>query len=186
MSVKEYINRVVQVPESEWDFFASRLRHFNLGKGEFFFEQGEFPTEIGFVLSGLLYNYYTSANGVKHVKKFSAASAPVASYSSMIAGQPTFYSCEALEETQMVTIKFSVLQELYKRHACWANLGRIIAEKLYLEKEFREREFLTHDAKTRYETFKKQRPELLERVPQYLIASYLGITPVSLSRLKHV
>jgi CRP-like cAMP-binding protein len=184
MDLRQYFARFVQISDTEWNFFSGELKPVSLQKGDYFFRQGEASGEIGFVITGLLCNFYTGDDGVDHVKKFSVPGTPVASYASMILQRPSIYSCQALEAVQLMTLKFSVLQELYRRDPCWERLGRVIAENLYLEKEFREREFLVDDAKTRYENFKKQKPELLDQVPQYLIASYLGVTPASLSRLK--
>jgi len=76
------------------------------------------------------------------------------------------------------------LQELYDRHPVWERIGRIKAERLAIQKEFREKEFLLDTAETRYRRFLKEFPDLTDRIPQYYIASYLGITDVALSRIR--
>lgn len=75
-------------------------------------------------------------------------------------------------------------ESLYKRHRCWETLGRKLAEGLYIKKEMKERLLLMNTAEERYLQFLKEFPGLEKRVPQYHIASYLGITPVSLSRIR--
>ena len=67
----------------------------------------------------------------------------------------------------------------------WERLGRLLTEQLYIKKEQREAEFLLDDAPTRYRNFQKQYPGLEDRLPQYHVASYLGITPVALSRIRN-
>jgi len=73
---------------------------------------------------------------------------------------------------------------LRDRYLCWQEVAARYAEMLFAEKERREREFLSDDAATRYRTFLADSPDLESRLPQYFIASYLGITPVALSRIR--
>lgn len=181
---KNYLNTLITIHADQWDFFKSKLQLLELAKDEYFFRQGERPTHIGFTLSGLLVNYYTDSKGDEYVKKFSSAGSPIACYGSLIHKRDANYSAKALEPTVLFTLKYATFLECYDRHPCWERLGRLIAEKLYLEKEFREESFLVADAKERYAHFCKYYPDLVQKVPQYLIASYIGITPVSLSRLK--
>ena len=83
----------------------------------------------------------------------------------------------------MLAVPFKEIQKLYQRHPCWNELGRKIAENFFIVKEQREYEFLLLDAKARYLNFIHDYADLTERIPQYHIAAYLGITPVSLSRV---
>ncbi|MCP4271690.1 MAG: Crp/Fnr family transcriptional regulator, partial [Gammaproteobacteria bacterium] len=73
---------------------------------------------------------------------------------------------------------------LFDQHRCWEKLGRLLAEQLYIKKETREAEFLLDDAETRYLNFQTNYPGLEDRLTQYHVASYLGITPVMLSRIR--
>jgi hypothetical protein len=89
-----------------------------------------------------------------------------------------------LQETHLLVCNLASIVELFNQHHCWEKLGRILAEQLYIKKETREAEFLLDDAETRYFNFQKQYPGLEERIAQYHVASYLGITPVMLSRIR--
>lgn len=71
----------------------------------------------------------------------------------------------------------------YSKHPCWQTLGRLVAEKHFLAKEQREYEFLQLDVMERYNKFKEDFGPLMGKIPQHQIASYLGITPVALSRV---
>jgi CRP-like cAMP-binding protein len=77
-----------------------------------------------------------------------------------------------------------VLNEFYDRHACWERLGRKNAEQLVLIKEAREKELLLDSLEVRYQRFLQEFPGLADRIPQYHIASYLGVTDVALSRIR--
>lgn len=160
------------------------LRIKKLKKGEFYYKQGEHFDEVGFVLKGLLYNYYTNQDGEIFVKTFISEGQPVTCYSNLMTATPASFSAQTLEPTVLITLKYMDLQSLYSRHVCWERMGRISAEKLFIEKEKREFEFLSMDAKARYMSFVQRMPNLLNRIPQYLIASYIGVSAVSLSRLR--
>lgn len=168
----------------EWLRIAKLLRYKTLKKGDFYFHQGEPVSEISFVTKGLLYNFYTNSEGEDFVKYFIPEGNLVACYSSLLQGIPAAFSCQALEQTKMISLPFEKLQALYQSSAFWERMGRLSAEKLYIEMEKREQCFLMADAKGRYENFVQEKPELVQRVPQYLIASYIGISPVSLSRIR--
>ena len=131
-----------------------------------------------------MYNFYTNAKGEEFVKNFVTEGNPVASYMSVIRGNPAAYSCMAIEDTLLVTLKYSDLKKLYETYSCWERMGRVNAEQCYFETEQREQQLLTMDATERYELFMKQNARLASRVPQYLIASYIGVSPVTLSRIR--
>ncbi|MEQ1875891.1 MAG: Crp/Fnr family transcriptional regulator [Bdellovibrionia bacterium] len=183
-NLRKFLSGMIEMPESEWLYLTTLLKPKKLEKDAFNFRQGDEVSEIAFVARGLLYNFYTDANGEDFVKFFISEGGVVSCYSSLLQGIPASYSSRALEPVTLVTLQYSDLKKLYERHPCWERMGRVMVERLYIEKERREQRFLMADAKTRYESFTKERSELVNRVPQYLIASYIGISPVSLSRLR--
>jgi len=184
VNLKKFFNDCFEVPPLEWLHLARSLKVQYLKKDEFYFHQGEPVKEISFVAKGLMVNFYTSEAGEDFIKYFVQEKTFVGCYSSLLLGVPASFSSQALEATTLVTLQYKDLENLYRRHVCWERMGRIIAEKLYIEKEKREQYFLMADAKARYEGFLQDNPELIQRVPQYLIASYIGISPVSLSRIR--
>ncbi len=108
----------------------------------------------------------------------------VGSFYYKIPTHPCPYSVQAVEDMETVMMPVVVMEEAYSRHAAWERIGRLHAEKLALAKELREKEFLLDSAKTRYQRFLQEYPGLAQRIPQYHIASYLGITDVALSRIR--
>ena len=183
-NLKKYLEGFLTLPPLEWLRLAKSLRIRSLEKGEFYIRQGEPVHELGFVIKGLLYNFYTNDKGQEFVKYFIPENNLVACYSSLLQDVPAVFSCQAWEPTTLVTLQYSELQKFYKAHSAWERIGRLSAEKLFIEMEKREQEFMMADAKTRYENLIKAKPGLPQRVPQYLIASYIGISPVSLSRIR--
>lgn len=182
---RNYLSTFLSVPPIEWLHILKFLKIRRLKKGEHYFVQGQTFDEIGFVVRGLLYNYYTTQTGEFRVKAFLKEADPVTCYSDLLKGTPPNFSCMTVEETTLIVIKYKDLLELYERHKCWERMGRISAEKLFILKEEREYEFLMMDAKGRYERFIEMNEAIVHRLPLYLIASFIGISPASLSRLRN-
>ena len=174
---------LVDIPRDEWEKLKGAFKYRDVGQGEYFVRAGDVPQEIGFVLSGLFRKFYETEDGRIFIKDFSFENRLATAYSSMILGQPARLNIQAIEPSRLLTISLSHLTGLYRGHSCWQELGRRIAETLFIEREQREWEFLVFKAAERYEVFKRQFPGLAGRVAQYDIASYLGISAVSLSRL---
>ena len=99
-------------------------------------------------------------------------------------GAPSYLSVEALCDSELFTLPWSELNSLYARHTCFQTIGRRLAEVTLLEREARAHELLTLTASERYARFLQTHQALLPELRDYDIASYLGITPVSLSRLR--
>jgi CRP-like cAMP-binding protein len=97
---------------------------------------------------------------------------------------PSYFSVQSLADSELITFRYKDFQALYDRHVCWERLGRIIAEQLFINKETRERELLLLSAEARYRMFLERYGHLSGQIPQYHVASYLGITPVALSRIR--
>jgi CRP-like cAMP-binding protein len=181
--LRSLLTSLVEIPSSEWEQLRNAFKYRELNPGDYFVRAGDAPREIGFVLIGLLRKFYETDDGRVFIKDFSFENRLASAYSSLILGQSSRFSIQAIEHAKLLTITFSQLTALYNRHPCWQELGRRIAETLFIEREQREWELLAFKAAERYEIFKRQFPNLTGRVPQYDIASYLGISPVSLSRL---
>lgn len=148
------------------------------------------PRTIGFLMRGLLRAYYVDASGKERTKAFWSEGQLVYSLGATQARPGAQddalddWTVEAVEPAQLFTLALPKLDGLYEGHPCWNHIGRVFWQHAYREKLVREREFLLLSATERYQTFVREQPGLLERIPQYMVASYLGITPVALSRLR--
>ena len=184
VALKAVIDHLVSPPEDEWQRFEDLFHTRSLKEGEYFIRSGDTSQYLGFVNAGLLRFFYQSPRGSEFNKSFSQENGFVGAYSAFITKEKTRFSIQALEECYLLEARFSDIVALYDRHKCWEKLGRILAEQLYIKKEQREAEFLLDDAETRYLNFRNQYPGLEDRLPQYHVASYVGITPVALSRIR--
>ncbi|WP_164779542.1 Crp/Fnr family transcriptional regulator [Paenibacillus kobensis] len=178
------LQSVVSIPSEEWCHFRTMLVHERIRKQEHYVRAGEEADSVGFVASGLFRLYYSTKEGDEYNKSFCGQGDWIASYSSLLLREPSFFSIQALSDGELLTFRYRDYQTLYDRHPCWERLGRIIAERMFIQKEKRERELLLLPAEARYRLFSEQFGHVAEQIPQYHIASYLGITPVALSRIR--
>lgn len=182
--LKSVIYRITDVPVAEWDYFADRLHQQFYERGEILLRSGEEVREFHFIINGLLRYYYVTEEGKEFNKSFARENDFAGSISGLIPGSLSRYSIEAIEDTDTVVIPVKLIIEGYDRHPSWDRLGRCLAENVAYKKELREAEFLLDSAETRYLRFIEEYRDIAARLHQYHIASYLGITEVSLSRIR--
>lgn len=108
----------------------------------------------------------------------------ISSYSALVEDRESYFGIQALEDSELTVIPYAPWRELYESNPLWAQFLVPHIERAFIVKEERERELLLDDAESRYISFRRRYPGLEQRVKQYLIASYLGITPVALSRIR--
>jgi CRP-like cAMP-binding protein len=182
--VKKSLAESWNIPEDELDKFLSISKTNSFHKGEYFIRAGEMPTKMGFVIKGLFRYVYISDEGKEFTKSFMPENRFLSAYSSMILNQPAYFFIEALEDSNILEISYHDWLDLRKSHPCWDRLLLQMIEKGFIVKEKRERELLLLDAERRYRIFLEEFPDLEARVKQHIIASYLGITPERLSRIR--
>jgi len=178
------LQQIAPIPESEWEQFRKACSIQTVAKHAHWVREGESFDSIALCAKGLFRLYYTTSDGGEYNKSFCSAHDFVASYGALLAGAPSHFSIQALADSRLLTVRYSDFRSFYDRHPCWERFGRILVEQLYMKKELREREFLLLSAEARYLKFLERYGELEALIPQYHIASYLGITPVALSRIR--
>ncbi len=151
--------------------------------GAFIWRESESYLRVGFIFRGLVKKYYLTHEGKEFIKEFSAENEIIAPHSSLIQGNPALFSAQTLEPTDILSLEWKVIENLYQKNMRWMNLGKRFAEIQFIRREQRELEFLKYSAKERLIAFKKQFSHLQSRLKKQDIASYLGVTPVSLSRI---
>ncbi|MCH1627792.1 Crp/Fnr family transcriptional regulator [Ferdinandcohnia quinoae] len=179
-----HLNQVVPIPSEEWDFFLTLISYRSIQKNSHFVQTDDDINEIGFCVKGLFRLYYVTPDGNEFNKNFCKAGDFVTCYSALLQNAPSYFSIQALSESHLIIFKYQDFQALRNRHMCWERLGSFIAEMLYLNKEIRERELLLFSAEKRYRLFLERFSSISEQIPIYHAASYLGITPVALSRIR--
>jgi CRP-like cAMP-binding protein len=183
-SFRHSIPSQVHIPESEWAYVAPQLMERSFEKNAHLVNAGEIADHFFFIVKGLVRFFYATEDGKEFNKNFVMENGFAGSFHSLVLGGACGYFIQSLERTDTIVLPNRLLRDLYERHACWERLGRRNAENLALIKEAREREFLLDSLETRYRRFLVEFPGLEDRIPQYHIASFLGVTDVALSRIR--
>lgn len=171
------------IPEAEWAALSDNIQRRDIAAGEYFEKAGNFAKEICFVEKGLFRSYYNDHNGDEFIKNFTSEGNILASFASLYTRKASEISIQALEPSVVWVMEYPLFEEFYSRHQVWETCGRILAQQVYLESEKKEHELLVYNAAERYELFLKSHEAISKRIHQYMIAMYLGISPVSLSRI---
>ena len=182
--LRDAVARWTTVPEPLWPEFAGLFQVRHLAAGEHAALGGGPLRDVFFVADGLLRLYYTDAKGCEWNKAFVPEGGFAGSLAAYAGAGSSPYSIQAIETSTILAAPWSGLAALYDRHPAFERLGRRFAEWLLVRKELRERAFLELDAAGRYEAFLQEAPELAARLPLYHVASYIGVTEVSLSRIR--
>lgn len=183
--LKEVVRTFAPVPDSEVALLTKLARETTIKKGEYFLREGQIPRKFAFVSVGLFRYLYMNQKGTEYTKNFIPENQFITAYSAMISGQPSRMFIEALEDSIILEIQYADWQKLRTGNPVWNVFLVALLEKAFTTKENRERELLLSDAAERYALFLQEFPGLENRVKQRQIASYLGISPVSLSRIRH-
>ena len=178
-----YIKSIVEIPQEQENKFCSLISIEHIKKGDNFLREGQLAKTIAFVKSGLFRYYYIDKKGNEFTKGFFVENSVLVSYSSILEKRSSYFTIQALENSKIEIIDYIKSQKLFTVHPCWNKFLVVQLQKALIMKTEREREFLLFDAEQRYRAFLQQFPELEIRVKQHIIASYLRITPESLSRI---
>ena len=157
--------------------------HRRVARGEHLLRAGDRARDVLFVRRGLLREYYVDVHGKETTRRFCAEGEFSGSLADLIASEPAVASIECLADGEIVEVEWRSVDALADGHPSLMKLLRRFAEILYVRKMRREHEMLTLPAAQRYRLFVAQAPTVEAMLPKHLVASYLGITPVHLSRI---
>jgi CRP-like cAMP-binding protein len=179
-----YLQSTKRLPEDEKHRLARIFFSAGIEKDAFSLRQGELQTHAAFVVKGLFRYFYIDGRGDEHTKHFVAENDFLISLSAFLKQQPSLFFIQAIEDAVIFKIKSRDLAGLIKENPFWKDLYLSHLEKSYIIKEDRTADFLLKDATRRYLDFKARHPGLIRRLKRYHLASFLGIRPESLSRIK--
>jgi len=183
--LRNYISRFIKLTDADWQMLEPHLKKRSIKKHSYFEQEGKKARDIGYIVDGDMRHFYTS-NGEEKTTYFYFENSMVASYLSCITGQPSQITIEALTEVKMIVFPYAVMQTLYNQSQTWERFGRLLAEYLCMGLEERMVGLLTLSPEERYiQLLESNKRKITERIPQHYIANYLGITPVSLSRIRN-
>ena len=182
--LEEILKRIADFDQASLDVFLQPFSQVELPKGEKFVRKGEHSRNFAFVKSGVLRAYYCTDQGREYNKTFFTTGSFLGAYSALLSGEQNQIDIECLTDCTLMIAEYRKITSLYDQYPKIERLARIYAEQFFVKKEKREIELVTLEAKERYAIFRQEFPQLEQLVPQYHIASYLGISPTQLSRIR--
>lgn len=185
-SLKSYFDRISPLATQTWDEIAPLFKQRSLSKNQCFVKENELASTIGFLESGVVRAYFMNSQGKEYNKQFFVGQSLIGAYSSLLTGKPNLITQQALTDCVIYTCNYQELVSRFHVHPDLERLARKIAEYYFLEKEKKEIEIVLLDAAQRYAIFQKEFPTLEQLIPQYHIASYLGISATQLSRIRNL
>lgn len=176
---------VPELTDADWHPLVEVLRPRHLVRGEHFVQAGEYRPELALLLTGSCRLYYPRPDGEERTTYFFFENHLLGDYPGCLTGQPSQFSIQALTDTALVAFDYGVLRQLYDERPVYERFGRLVAEYHLLGTNARLVEHLLLSPEERYRALLTSgKTKILERIPQHLIANYLGVTPVSLSRIR--
>lgn len=176
-------NKIAAVSDEDWDIMARRLQKVKFKKKEIILEYGAVENYISFVNKGIVrYTFLKEGQNVSF--NFHFPNSSFSAYDSFLLRIPSAYQIQAVTDVEILRISYDDIHKVYEESGVGNTIARKIVEGLYIAKVRRELSLLTEDAETRYRKLLLDWPELVKQLPLKDIASYIGITPQALSRIR--
>lgn len=180
----QLLQKQADISEEDWSLFSSRFEQKIYPAKTFYLKAGETENYLTFVDRGLLRFYVEDKDGNETTVGFSFEGWFMSVFSSFYTRKPSVIYAETLVETCLWRMHYDDLQEMYSQLKIVERIGRLATEQLLLLKSERELSFLTKSAEERYLDLFNKAPHLLQQVPLKYLASYIGVTPQALSRIR--
>lgn len=183
-SLITYLQRLAQMTPQDLALLQKMTHPLQAEKHRHLLVPGEPCRKVYFILQGCVRLYFVSPEGAQINRRFMFEDSFAVDFQSFLTQQPSRYYLQAMEDTSLLSFGYEDLQHAYAISKGWERLGRLLAERGYQNLHERVELLQFYSPEERYQYILESKPELLKRIPQFHLASYLGIKPESLSRLK--
>jgi len=182
--LRSHILKRIELTDEEFTRCTTFFIPKKLRKHQFLLHEGEVCRSYAFVVKGCLRSYSVDDKGEEHIVQFAIEDWWISEPYSALTGEPSEYNIDALEDSELLLLERSTEDKLLKEVPKFDRLFRLLLENRFVANQRRINATLSTSAEERYLSFLKTYPAIAQRVPQSQIASYLGITPQSLSRIR--
>ncbi len=180
----ESLAKHIKINKKEENYFTSLLQERKIKKKQFLVHEGEVSKDTAFVIKGCLRSYSIDRNGFEHILQFAPAGWWIADIYSVISKQPGNLNIDALQDSEVFILSRENQEKLLDVCPKFERFFRIITENSIAAANNRLLDYMGLSAQERYFSFVKRYPSLTKELPQKLIASYIGVTPEFLSKMK--
>jgi CRP-like cAMP-binding protein len=181
--LQSHLSKLIELKATEAEAFSKAFTLRKLKRKEILLHEGEVCRCTAFILKGCL-RYFYNVEGQEHTGQFFFENSWYTDYESFLSEKPSKQNIEALEKTEILLLQKKDLEKLYETYPKFERFGRLMAENAYLGVRKKNENLVNLSPEDRYLNLVKERPKVIERVAQHYIASFLGIQPQSLSRIR--
>lgn len=172
------------ITDDEYRAFESFFFRKSFDKKVLLAEEGQLCKYVYFITAGSAYSFIVNEQGDRHAIQFALEGYWITDHYGFFSGKPGVYSIETLEPTEVLVINRENFEKICESNHRFEHFFRILIQNAFVALQYRLAKTNSEDAEHRYLEFSKLHPDFVQRIPQYLIATYLGIKPQSLSRIR--
>lgn len=180
---EKFNEKVLLTPEEEAQM-KTYLMPKKLRKKQYLLQEGDVCKAIAFVSKGVLKEYSVDGNGNEHIIQFGLEGWLISDLYSFLTGEPATYNIDAIEDAELLLITKAAHEELLQKFPKYETFTRLNLTGAYIAMQRRLTAVISSSPEERYANFTAVYPNILQRVPQHMIASYIGLTPETLSRVR--
>jgi len=181
--LRTYISNFINITDEAWSLHRQALTVKNLRRGDFLLREGSVCDHVSFINRGS-FRIYTIIDGQEVTNYFFFENSYVTDYESFLTRKTSSDNIVALEDSEILQLNYDSVQMLYEKVPAWQKFGRLMAEHVYIQAVERTKSLQYNSSEALYLKIMEEQPQIIERVPQQYIASYMGIQPESLSRIR--
>lgn len=182
-AIYHYFKELTSISESDWQLFYTKLQRVEFSKQSIILERGKTEKYLSFIEKGIV-RFNIPKLDYDFTFAFAFENSFVSAYDSFLTQKPSIYNVEAISDCVLWQISFDALNTIYDNSQIGDRIGRKIVENIYIKKMKREISLLEDTAKKRYLDLIQEQPLLIEHIPLKYLASYIGVRPQSLSRIR--
>lgn len=181
--LKSLTDKAPFTPE-ELELVKTQLKPKKLRKKQYLLQEGDPCNFVAFVEKGVLRSYTINEKGTEHIIQFALEGWTISDMYSFLTGEPARYTIDAIEDAELVLISKTAQEELLRQLPKYETYMRLQLTGAYIAMQRRLTSIISSTLEERYAAFMTQYPNIAQRVPQHMIASYMGLTPETLSRVR--
>ena len=178
------LNEKITFSEEEQAIIKGYLTTKKIRRKQYLLQEGDVCKSLAFVEKGALKEYTVDEKGAEHILQFALEGWIISDLYSFMTGEPATYNIEALEDSEVVLISKAAQEEIFKKVPKYESYSRMQITGAYLAMQKRVNSLISLSLEERYLYFTSLYPTIVQRVPQHMIASYLGLTPETVSRIR--
>ncbi|MBI1224456.1 MAG: cyclic nucleotide-binding domain-containing protein [Bacteroidetes bacterium] len=183
-SLIQHIEKIIPLDDEARQALAIKVTSKKIRRRQYLLQDGDICRHYNFVLNGCLRMYLVDEKGTEHVLQFAIEGGWIADIGSLHTDQPSHFCIDALEPTEVLRIAKEDLIDLYVKHPAFDRYFRVLTENAFVGMQQRVMQNISSTAETRYLLFLEKYPHLFNRIPLVQIASFIGVTPEFLSKIR--